>query len=54
MDIFVFVRWKRKKGDPITPDFKDTTLGKRRYDGLVRNWRRKLHDYDQINDKNET
>jgi len=40
---------KRRNVDPETPDGKAMhTLSKRRFDGLVRTWRRKLHDFDNF------
>jgi hypothetical protein len=35
----------RGPGDPQTPD-KNREMSKRRWDGLVRVWRRQLHSYD--------
>lgn len=39
---------KRKRKDPVTPDWEDVSTGKRRFDGAVRNWRRRLHDFDNL------
>eukprot|EP00667_Euglena_gracilis_P007672 EG_transcript_7762 len=39
-------RESRGKDDPQTPDFTDTKLSKRSFDGLVRQWRRALHKWD--------
>ena len=36
---------KRGRQDPVTPD-KNSKCSKRSWDGLVRNWRRKLHLWD--------
>lgn len=36
---------KRKRGDPQTPDV-TVKVSKRQFDGIVRAWRRKLHDWD--------
>jgi len=38
----------RRRKDPETPDWTDVTTGKRRFDGMVRNWRRRLHEYDDL------
>lgn len=38
-------REKRRYPDPETPE-KDSKCSKRAWDGLVRSWRRKLHQYD--------
>lgn len=35
-------------GDPSTPDWTDVTISKRRFDGMVRSWRKRLHDYDDL------
>lgn len=41
-------RQQRRRKDPETPDWTDVTTGKRRFDGMVRNWRRRLHEYDDL------
>jgi len=42
-------RENRKKTDPWTPD-KYTKCSKRCWDGMVRSWRRQLHNWDPIDD----
>lgn len=46
-----FNRNKRKNTDPKTPD-PHLRFSKRRWDGLVRKWRRQLHEYDPPNEEN--
>lgn len=41
---------KRKKTDPWTPD-KYTKCSKRCWDGMVRSWRRQLHNWDPVSDE---
>ena len=43
--ITVYHRDKRKRSDPWTPD-KTEQQSKRGWDGLVRMWRRRLHNWD--------
>ena len=38
-------RWKRQKGDPVTPDKYDP-CSTRSWQGRVRVWRRSLHKWD--------
>ena len=42
-------RENRKKTDPWTPD-KYTKCSKRCWDGMVRSWRRQLHNWDPVTD----
>jgi len=46
----VLYRDKRKKTDPWTPD-KYTKCSKRCWDGMVRSWRRQLHNWDPVSDE---
>ncbi|ORX55261.1 hypothetical protein BCR36DRAFT_410203 [Piromyces finnis] len=45
----VIKKEKRKKTDPWTPD-KYTKCSKRCWDGMVRSWRRQLHNWDPVSD----
>ena len=40
-------RWKRRKGDPTTPD-KYRVCSTRAWLGQIRVWRRQLHKYDPL------
>jgi len=46
--IRVIPRERRLRYDPQTPPWRDVTINKRRFDGLISAWRRKLHDFDDI------
>jgi len=43
-----------RNGDVFTPDWTDLTISKRRFFGMVREWRKRLHDYDQLADDIKT
>jgi len=40
-----------KNGDIFTPDWTDLTMSKRRFEGAVKAWRKRLHDYDEIDEE---
>ncbi|KAJ1453445.1 histone RNA hairpin-binding protein, partial [Pelagophyceae sp. CCMP2097] len=40
---------KRKRSDPATPDV-TIKYSKRQFDGIVRAWRRRLHEWDDPKD----
>ena len=43
-------RWKRQKGDPVTPD-KYRSCSTRSWQGQIKVWRRTLHKWDpQVDD----
>lgn len=37
-----------KQRDIFTPDWTDNSISKRRFDGMLKAWRKALHDYDDI------
>lgn len=45
--IFFFYRNCRKPGDPQTPN-KYFKYSRRSFDILIKNWKRKLHKYDNV------
>ena len=50
MHTLLLSRWKRQKGDPVTPD-KYRSCSTRSWQGQIKVWRRTLHKWDpQVDD----